>query len=207
MTTEQTRVRQTPNSTFSSNVPVTDTFQPVKFGSQTSRKPTKSPDIPLGAVEGEAQGFSKDFLEIAAEASDEEGEAGHDKELRALLKQYEKVDFGKLSAINFGSAPTSQGVHSPKPPQTLPQTADFLFAGPDAPAGGPNNYQPNFNQSVLQSQVSPKGPDSLNTSNAWAKSFGKRSLGSAGNTSQNDSMSQSKVAKKEVIEKEGFLDF
>lgn len=161
------------------------------------------------AVPIEGMGFAKDFLEIAAEASDDETTDPQSKELKLLLKEYEKVDFGKLAGIDFNNSV----VASPLPqPQNQPMTADFLFAPPSQvfpvaaqlqPQPQPaNNYAPNLAFSNFSGNPSPKVAEALNNSNAWAKNFGKQSQ-----TSNGDTMNQSKLAKKEVIESEGFLDF
>jgi hypothetical protein len=147
-------------------------------------------------------GFSKDFLEIGAEASGGEDEGGDDPKLKTLLREYENVDFGKLATINFSTGPTLISIAPSPPPRALPQTADFLFNSQESGGYPANNYQLNLKASSLSSQASPKVPDPLNTSNAWAKNFGSQSQGSKDN-----SFARPKVAKKDVIDSEGFLDF
>lgn len=209
------------NSTLTFNTPaqISDTFnqaktvQSVRQVQIDQRKSNKSPDVPLvpfSSTPNEGHGFDKQFLHIGDEFSDDEPLREVNTELQGLLKQYEHVDFGKLEAINFANAPSYKPNSQQKQNQAFPQTADFLFETPPIQNTNHNSYKLNFNSSSAAPNMysfDQKGPITKNEPNDWSRNFAKRSSENNDRPSQDDSMSQSKVLKKEMIEKDGFLDF
>lgn len=152
-------------------------------------------------------GFGKEFLNIGEEASDDDGD-DESKKQKKLLKQYEKVDFGKLAEIEFSTSsikidiqPSSLQLNKPTKPA---KTADFLFDSQELSKATPNEYKPVLTQSLAPTSPTVTQPEVPPTQspNIWTSGVITQSQTSiAGN------FPKSKIAKKDVVESEGFLEF